>query len=213
MRIFAFVGAILWGVVGCQAQSNIQGTAIITLVETGTECSGFATVVEVHVDVTGLVGDQGAWVGINAYVLTIGFDRMPVFAAATGQSEWQIRSTLKALVANQVKVVGWWPETLAPNGSYDLTRLWIAGTQGPVTVSLSPSSQLASRIVVEGNGPDTIPFILPSALTVTIPQDFTLSVQLGASLWRAIDAQYDMQQPWGSIDVQDLVKLVNCNPY
>jgi len=210
------IAPILIFVTATMAQSNIQGQAIVSLVDAGTDCGGYAVVVEIHADVSGMTGGQGQWVGLNGYELHLDLDRTQVFAsAATGyepQMDWSLRHTSKAALGNRLSLVGWWPSVQAPNQSYHLVRLLFAGRQGPLTIMPGLDTQLASRVAGVDNGPDEVPYIQPPPLTVTIPLDFALDLDTAVSLWRTTGGVYDLYAAPGIIDTRDLIKLLLCTP-
>lgn len=199
------------------AQSSVQGTATITVLDGGTDCNGLARRVEIHADLTGLIGDGNELAGLNGYVLAVSFDPDGSFTSATpgnqpAQVHWSLITTHETVIFDEVTLVGWWPEPSAPNGSYHLATLLFAGDPGPVTVAVEGTSSLASRLVSPTNRPDVIAYQLPNALVVTIPGSFNLDLLTGVASWLQSNALYDLTAPAGDIDIRDLCKLVSCSP-
>lgn len=210
---------IMWTVAASVglAQSSVQGTATITVIDGGTDCNGLARRVEIHADLTGLIGDGSEPAGLNGYVLAISFDPDGSFASATpgdqpAEVDWTLITTHESAIFDEVILVGWWPEPTAPNGSYHLATLLFSGDPGPVTVSVASTTSLASRLVSAGNRPDVIDYELPDALVVTIPASFNLDLLTAVASWLQTNAIYDLAAPAGDIDIRDLCKLIACSP-
>ena len=196
------------------AQSNVDGNLPLTLVDGGTDCGGLGRLVQVHADPTGLSGDGGAAAGINGYVLVLKASRTGVLTSVLPGSTpigWQIRVTAPPL-SDLVRIVGWSAEVNAPNLSYHLVTLVLTGTQGAVTISLQPGTEVASRLVAVGNGPALMSLDLPIPLAVNVPADYNLGLFTGISVWLQFVPDYDLAAPSGDVDVRDLVKLVACTP-
>jgi len=196
------------------AQSNVAGNLPLTLVDGGADCGGLGWLVEVHADPTGLSGDGGAAAGINGFVLVLQASRNGVLTAVLPGSTpigWQTRVTAPPL-SNLVRVAGWSTDINAPNSSYHLVTLVLTGTQGPVTISLQPGTEVASRLVGPGNGPALMALNLPSPLSVSVPFNFDLVFLMGIAEWLQVAPDYDLTFPSGNVDVRDLIKLVTCTP-
>ena len=154
--------------------------------------------------------------GLNAFILTLDINRTDVYASAQpGDSpdlEWSFYATNRVLVDmnNRLALVGSIAESSVPDGPYHTCSIFLSGTQGEVQLSINPDlSSLGSR-VVGGDGPGSIPLNPPGPITVMIPNDFTLDLNTGSSVWRTNLEPYDIANPSGLIDILDLVKLMNC---
>ncbi len=197
------------------AQSNVVGSVPLTLIDGGTDCNGLGRLVEIHADPTGFSGDGGALVGLNGFVLVINADQANLFTSflpGRNPISWQTVITDHSLVTNSLVVAGWSTDINAPNQSYHLGTLVLTGNQGSVLIGLGNQTQLASRLVTIGNGPDNLNVMLPSDLNVTVPATYNLNLLVGISSWLQMAAEYDLALPGGEIDLLDLAKLINCTP-
>lgn len=197
------------------SQTGINGEAIVTLIDEGITCNGYARSMSIAIDVTGLTGSHGDPAGLNGYVLRLTTDRSNVFAYATPGKipdvGWHLMTTHRETVTTEFTLVGWSDDTQAPNDRYRVATLWFSGTMGPVSVDLVPAeSSLGSR-VVNGDGPGPISISSgPIQISIDIPQTFNLSFQEGASHWLSAHSQFEFVPPLDSVDVRDLAQLINC---
>ena len=194
-------------------QTGISGPALLTWSEQGTTCGEVGKIVHIFADVRGLTGQGGAEVGLNSFVLTVKFDRSDVFASAFAGEDvglsWGFKISDEALIilTNTVTLVGWMANADAPNQNYHLATLVLAGSEGPVTLTLQ-SADLGSR-VANGDGPGPVPWTLPAPIIVTLPGHYYPTLIEGGSLWRTDNTTYDINSLPG-VDVADLVEVINC---
>jgi hypothetical protein len=196
------------------AQANVSGTVPLTLIDGGTDCGGLGRLVEIHANPSGLTGDGGAAAGLNGFLLVLQASRNGVLTSVLPGSspvDWSIRVTSPPLT-NQIRVAGWSTNMLAPSQPTHLATLVLTGSLGAVTLTALPASELASRLVAPGNGPELLNVSLPGPLNVTVPANYNLNMLTGIASWRQTAANYDLSAPSGPIDVLDLVKLVICTP-
>jgi hypothetical protein len=196
------------------AQSNVSGPVPLTLVDGGTDCGGLGRLVEIHANPSGLTGDGGAAAGLNGFLLVLEASRSGVLTSILPGSSpigWNVQVTTPPLTT-QIRVAGWSTNMAAPNQSYHLATLVLTGTLGAVTLTALSSTELASRLVAPGNGPELLSVSLPAPLNVTVPANYNLNLLTGISSWRQTAGNYDLAAPSGPIDVLDLVKLVWCTP-
>jgi len=196
------------------AQSNVSGTVPLSLVDGGTDCGGLGRLVEIHANPSGLTGDGGAPAGLNGFLLVLEASRSGVLTSmlpGTSPVAWNLRVSSPPLTT-EIRVAGWSTDMLAPSQPTHLATLVLTGTMGAVTLTALPASELASRLVAPGNGPELLSVSLPAPLNVTVPATYNLSLLTGISSWRQTAANYDLAAPSGAIDVLDLVKLVWCTP-
>lgn len=193
-------------------QSNITGSAPISLVDGGTDCTGAVRLIDIYADVTGMSGDGGE-VGINAYAVALTIESGYLCHFSFGASNpipFTAAHTDPGQATQTIMVVGYAGDSGAPNTNYHLVRLWIKGTMGTFTVNLEPlMTSLGSR-VVGGFGPDTIPFTAPAEASFTIDGEMNLLLGDGIVQWRALDPAFDLAPPFGPVDMRDLVTLTNC---
>jgi len=211
MRIFL----LLFSCSALLGQSNVNGNLPVTLVDGGTDCDGLGQLILIWADTTGLTGDQGAALGLNAFRLILNVSRPGVITQiqpGTQPLDWTFVQTEPSQVTTQTVLVGWSSDTNAPGGFYHLATLLLTGDQGPVTLSLDPNSEVSSRLVQPGNGPSLVPLQLPAPFVTSIPQTFNLSLFTGVATWDMADPDYDWIAPFGKVDVLDLVQLVYCSP-
>ncbi|MCB1049656.1 MAG: hypothetical protein H6510_02155 [Acidobacteria bacterium] len=197
------------------AQSGVVGSINLTLQDAGTDCLGRARVVEVRAQVTGLTGMGNSPVGLNGYVLVVQLNRPDVFASSYPDRtavNWNQVAQIDAGNPLVVRLVGWNTDINAPNQLYVLGRMLLSGTPGPVNVQLLNGTELASRLVSAGNGPQNLTLSLPPSLTVSVPSHSALILGEAVASWLMVVATYDLVPPNGPIQVLDLVKLVNCVP-
>ena len=195
------------------SQTGVTGSASISLVDAGNICSGAGKVVHVVAEVSGLTGLNGESVGLNSFVIQIELSRPTVLAwAFAGENPdlgWGFMQTDKLLIpiTNTVIVAGWVADAEAPNQLYHLASLWMAGDAGPVELTVV-SATLGSR-VVNGDGPGSVPTLLPVPMSVTLPAAYTWTLIEGLVSWRAESGFYDVRPPAG-VNVLDFVDVVNC---
>ncbi|MCB1050736.1 MAG: hypothetical protein KDC71_09050 [Acidobacteria bacterium] len=197
------------------AQSNVSGPLPLTLVDGGTDCNGLGRIVLVQADTSGLTGDMGAPVGLNAFRLVLTANRSGVLTSlmpGTQPITWSSVQTEASLVTTQIVITGWNSDINAPNGLYTLASLLLTGDQGPVSISLEATSEVASRLVQPGNGPELLQLQLPGSLQTNIPVTYSLTLQEGFAAWLTVMPTYDLAAPSGKIDILDLSKLVYCTP-
>ena len=213
MRGMAFTLSLL--AIPLWAQSGITGPAGVTLNDAGLDCNGFARVVEVVVDVTGLSGVGGP-AGLNSFVLVFNLSRSDVFASAAAGSnpdlDWYFLATDRNGVnaSNSLRLVSSVADLDAPNQRYQVASILLSGLQGGVTLTFNAAeSSLGSRYI-NGDGPGPISISGSPPLTVSIPIDFNLDIGTGVSYWLTESVEYDMAPPVGNINVLDLVKMVLC---
>lgn len=196
-------------------QTGISGQAPVSLNTAGTDCGGECVAVEVAVDVSGLMGN-GEPVGLNAFVLVFDLNRSDVFASAIrGDSpsmNWSFFQTDRDNVnlTNRLTLVGAVADELAPNQNYQVASITLCGTPGDVDFTfVETESSLGSRLV-NGDGPGQISILAPSVFTTSLTVNLSLTWGVGIESWLAINPDYDLVSPTGSITIQDLVKLVSC---
>jgi len=196
------------------AQSNISGSATLQFKDAGLDCHSQTRLVDIYVYVSGLAGDGGL-VGVNSFVLAVDINRNDIYASSEPGTQpvldWNFNSTNRSLVdvLNRVVLVGVVADPLAPNQAYHLARLAFSGATGDFQLSLVVAeSSLGSR-VVNGDGPDLIPFLDPLPITTDIVVPFDLNLMFGCSFWLTSNADYDVIND-DVVNVLDLVKLIYC---
>lgn len=201
--------------VGVLAQTHINGQATVNFQNGETSCNDNAAVVDVFVDVTGLFGDGGA-VGVNAFVLVLDLNRTGVFASAlrggNPSLDWHFATTEKFIVdaTNRLILVGSVGDDNAPNGEYQVARLFFSGIAGPVVVTLNEAlSSLGSRVVM-GDGPGEILIMPASPLAFSIPANFELDLFVAMPFWLQALPAYDFIDPEDVLNVLDFAQLINC---
>ena len=206
-----FVLFIFAGLGFCQ--TGVTESASISLVDAGITCSDAGRIVHVVADVSGLTGLNGESVGLNSFVIQVELSRPTVlawaFAGDNPNLGWGFMQTDKLLIpiTNTVIVAGWVADAEAPNQLYHLASLWMAGDAGPVELTVV-SATLGSR-VVNGDGPGSVPTLLPVPMSVTLPAAYTWTLIEGLVSWRAESGFYDVRPPAG-VNVLDFVDVVNC---
>lgn len=197
------------------AQDPVSGQATISLVQSGTTCSGAVALVDVYVDITGLTG-QGGEAGLNAFSLSMTYSDpdFAVLAYCTNDPiPFKFTFTDVHRIPNRgaMQLVGASGDTQAPNDRYHVATMWVGKKLGTVRVDLDPArTSLGSRRV--GNaGPGSIAFTFAGALDVTINDSYTLLLGDALSSWRSNNPTYDFQSPTQRVDVLDLVTMTNCD--
>ena len=152
-------------------QTNISGTAPLSLEDRGFDPSIGAHGVTLFADLTGLSGIGGP-AGLNAFAVTIAWDRGNVYHSFGGGQQpalgWTIHSTDGAVIAlqNHIRLAAYVADTNAPNLRYELATIYFAGNSGPLNLSLGNAS-LGSR-VVNSDGPDAIMVDASATLTIDL---------------------------------------------
>lgn len=214
LPVFAFVLSSVMGNFGA-AQVGVQGNASISLADAGVICSGQGRAVDVFVDITGLAGSNGD-AGLNAFVLCFDLNRSNVFAYAqkgnAPQMNWQFTFTDRILVntSDHVCIVGSTDDSNAPNGEYYVGRLILVGEAGQVSFSLDTYKSSLGSKAINGSLPGLISIEPLPVFIVEIPQNSALVLAEALEQWRQRVPQYDLVEPWGAVDVMDLVQLINC---
>ena len=196
---------------GLWAQSNVGGAAPVLLEVRAADCGLPARTVDVFVDVTGLIGNGGE-AGINGFVLAFNLPAGNGFqGAAPGVDpmlDWTFAATETAASGGSLKLAGAVADLNAPNQRYHLASLAFDGADIWVTLEFDETASSLSSRVVNGDGPGPIPMTPPDPITFHL---VGLSLGTGVSLWRQTALDYDLAPPLGTIDVHDLIALVNCS--
>lgn len=198
-----------------RAQTQIEDSVPILLVDSGTDCSSMAVRVEVHVDLTGVTGN-GHLAGLNGFVIEIELSRSRVLAfievGHTPPMAWRFAASDRDTVnvTNRLKLLGVCPDPQAPNGDYHLATLVLSGIAGEVMLEVqAPASSLASRRVA-GDGPGRIPIAESAPLTVEIPENFHVDAFALWACWRLTCPTLDLVAPVDRIDVRDCIRWRSC---
>ena len=211
----SFVFFLVIGSTWIMSQTEIGGSATLSLQDGGLDCQGLTRRVEVLADVSGLSGTGGE-VGINGFVLSLNLNRTDVYGSSLrGRSPdlpWRLVATERNLVDQTLtlKLVGWVADPNAPNQVYQLATLFLSGTSGAVSLEVQPTNTSLGSRIANGEGPDTIPVMVPGVLTVMIPEDFNLDPLMAFSAWLSVAPEFDLIPSSGFIDILDLVKLILC---
>jgi len=219
--IICICGVLAW------SQSGISGSATVHLGDGGTLCNGAARVIDVRVDVTGLEGASGEPAGLNGSMIQLNLGSgAQVWYARTlsGQidSSWPFQAiatdTSQVIATGSIKVVGWAAGD-TPNQDYLVAKLVFSGPTSATdgTIAIEPTGSLASKWwddgSTNGDGPAELIFQVGSDLSITVPIWSGLTLQEGCFFWLNPELNYDFSVPVNTVDIKDLVELVNCLPY
>lgn len=197
------------------AQNPVSGNATISFVEAGSLCDGALKRIEVYVDITGLIG-QGGDAGLNAFSLFVTLDDPSFYVrseSGTDPFSFDLTTTAPGRISTvgSLRLVGHKADTLAPNQAYHVASIFLGNQIGSVTLSLDiANSSLGSRRV-GGAGPGPIGMSFDGPLTVTI--DTTSSIQISDAFpaWLTTSPGFDLQPPFGIVDILDLVAIAECS--
>lgn len=196
------------------AQKPVNGNATISFVEADSLCGGAQKRVDVFVDVTGLTG-QGGDAGLNAFAIHVLLDDASFYVGSAAGSDpisFALTSTQKTLIGTlgALRLVGYNADTNAPNTEYHVASIFVGNQLGSVTLDLDLATTSLGSRVVGGAGPGPISFVFDGPLTVTV--DTLSPYQLGDALaaWLTDDPLYDLNAPFGVVDILDLVAISQC---
>lgn len=200
-----------WGL--APGQTAIDGAATIQIIDVGSSCAGRGRILEIRVDLSGLSG-LGGDAALGAFVLDLVKSRTDLFARVDQGSlgsGWSFDNTVSVEGNEHIRWVAYSSNLNQPVGNILVGHLTLTGSAGTLTLSLSHAESSIASTIVNGDGPGSIDIdASPVLLSISIPLDFELSLDEGASLWLQTSTLYDFDGEGDQVNIPDLVALINC---
>lgn len=202
---------LLWCPFWVMAQSQIEGTAQLNLVESGSACFGQATTIEVWADLSSVTG-VGGDIGLDAFHVVLFFNVPNAFASlktSPSTQEWFLNHTWKniANAQSQLSVVGTSLNNPVTSEHILLFEVTLVGPANTFEVGIqAEDGSLASRWI-NGLGPETIPAVAGQSInTILLPAVGTLGEAL---VFWSFPSPFDWNNS-GQTDIQDLIQILAC---
>lgn len=196
-------------------QTGVPGSVPIVLEDMGLSCAGNARWIRVSANPSGMTGQGGASVGINAFYVVFQVDQPAAVRIITAAQDpvafhGQATQRAQALALGKWAALGYKADPNAPNQSTALCDITLIATSpNPVTLQLISPSAIGTR-VINGSGAQNVPAVLAS-WTIPLPQSGAIiDLNEALSFWLLSHSLYDEVAPFGTIDMLDLVHFIPC---